>query len=229
MLSHGEFLQMFHRHRGGQSSADQYEASCAVECGTTGAVLEHVELAYSDFQGSKEWLLMGYQAYHTSLLLAGVEFYFDPGGVQAKSCVSCGVPASHVSKTNTRVIKVGLTRHNGQQLRDTVGKHFLPGSYDVVAKNCNAFTDCALAYLISRRLPKKFRSVEIIAQGLPSVLSLASGGKYKANPYASGFDLEALIFRLDENAMLGTTQALGNLTNSSVSTPRTLIRDRSRN
>merc|ERR1712032_117988 len=55
--------------------------------------------------------------------------------------------------------------------------HFKPGSYDVLKKNCNTCSDCALGYLLGRRLDAEFSSLERLAQfaesnfGLPGLLT----------------------------------------------------------
>merc|ERR1712113_375062 len=89
---------------------------------------------------------------------------------------------------------------------DRLGTHFRAGSYDLTVKNCNAFTDCALAFLLSRRLPRKYSSTEKLGQGIPNLLNWASGGRYVANEKAQNFDLEATVLRIDENAWMGTTE-----------------------
>lgn len=167
-----------------------------------------VDLAVSVFPAAKDWVLAGHQVYHTSVILGPEEYYFNPQGLQVKQVPArFGIPPSHENKSNTVVFEVGHTRRSGLNLLEKLGEYFRPGSYDLIAKNCNAFTDCALAFLLSRRLPLKYCSVEKIGQGMPSLLNWASGGKYKANLKAQDFDLEAVVLRVDENAWMGTAEA----------------------
>merc|ERR1712107_15218 len=129
----------------------------------------------------------------------------DREGVQEKAAASREeVPPSHKAKTNTSIFPVGYTSHSGDQLRSVLSRHFGAGSYDLVAKNCNSFTDCALAFLLSRRLPKKYSSVETLGTSMPNVLSFASCYCYKTNPGA--FDVDKVIMQIDENAGKGTAE-----------------------
>jgi len=173
----------------------------------SGSEFNGVHLAMSEFPAAKDWMLpAGHKVYHTSVVVNGVEYYFDKDGVQAKK-ISVAIPPSHANKTSTNVINVGNTNRTGEELIQKLSRFFQPGSYDLICKNCNTFTDCALAYLLSRRLPKMYSSVEAMAKGMPTVLSLASGGRYKANPAAVNFDVEKVVMSIDENAWMGTASA----------------------
>eukprot|EP00747_Dinoflagellata_sp_TGD_P164254 gnl/TRDRNA2_/TRDRNA2_183929_c0_seq1.p1 gnl/TRDRNA2_/TRDRNA2_183929_c0~~gnl/TRDRNA2_/TRDRNA2_183929_c0_seq1.p1 ORF type:complete len:202 (-),score=25.17 gnl/TRDRNA2_/TRDRNA2_183929_c0_seq1:24-629(-) len=174
-----------------------------------------VDLAVSEFAASKEWMIGNAKVYHTSVILANTEYYFDPGGVQETRVEArFKTPASHMNKIGTAVFEVGHTLRSGKELRAALVKDFEEGTYDHVNKNCNSFTDCALAFFLSRRLPRKYSSMEHLGQELPSVLSLLSGGKYKANPKSVGFDVEKVVLRVDPNAWMGTAQTLHNFTDA---------------
>jgi len=153
-------------------------------------------------------MIPGQKVYHTSIILGNKEFYFNPEGMQERPVTQrSGVPPSHQDKAATKTYEVGSTRKSGLQLRETLCGFFPAGSYDLVLKNCNKFTDCALAFLLSRRLPRRFCSVERLGEGKQGVLSFASGGRYRPNPKAEEFDLEAVILKVDPNAWLGTAEA----------------------
>ncbi|CAE7677233.1 spin [Symbiodinium pilosum] len=47
-----------------------------------------------------------------------------------------------------QVVYMGLTRISGDDLREQLGRFFKRGSYDLLRKNCNSFTDCALFFLL---------------------------------------------------------------------------------
>lgn len=178
-----------------------------------------VHLAVSEFPSSNNWAFVTSTAYHTSLLVSGQEYFFDPSGVQQRKFPYRGeyelVPASHTDKKQTAIYPVGQTMRTGKELVEKLREHFEPGSYDLIAKNCNAFTDCALAFFLSRRLPKKFYAAESFGKDINAgVLSLASGGRYKSNPMAQCFDIEATVMRIDENAWMGSGE-LGEFENGS--------------
>merc|ERR1712107_725951 len=86
------------------------------------------------------------------------------------------------------------------------GVFFTEGTYDIVVKNCNKFTDCALAYLLSRRLPKQYSQIERLGEQQTSVLTFASGGRYQPNPKALTFDLDAVVLKVDPHAWMGTAE-----------------------
>ncbi|CAE8718615.1 unnamed protein product, partial [Polarella glacialis] len=89
---------------------------------------------------------------------------------------------------------VGSSRLTGKELLGGLSDHFRPGTYDLLRKNCNTFSDCALYLLCGRRLDSSFRSldqlgqnVDDVAKGLVQKLTL---GAYSQNEKADGFDLE---------------------------------------
>lgn len=168
-----------------------------------------VDLAVSEFP-TKDWIILpGQKVFHTSIVLDFKEYYFNPQGLQ-EACLDrrYEVPASHQGKTNTNVFQVGVTRKNGSQLKEALRRFFRAGSYDIIVKNCNKFTDVALSCLLSRRLPKRYTKLENLGASHQGALSLVSGGKYSPNPKALGFDVEAVILQVDPNAWLGTAEAV---------------------
>jgi len=71
--------------------------------------------------------------------------------------------------------------------------HFEAGTYDLLRKNCNTFSDCALYFLIQRRLHSRYVKLERLGSMLPAVVQLVSGGIYERNPLADDFCTEKLI------------------------------------
>eukprot|EP00929_Paragymnodinium_shiwhaense_P022334 TRINITY_DN14299_c0_g1_i1.p1 TRINITY_DN14299_c0_g1~~TRINITY_DN14299_c0_g1_i1.p1 ORF type:complete len:206 (+),score=21.40 TRINITY_DN14299_c0_g1_i1:171-788(+) len=165
-----------------------------------------VQLAISEFPASKDWILpAGHRAYHCSIVFEGQEYCFTQNGIQVVP-VKDGdqVPPSHKNKADTHLYEIERTRICPCALLSKLHPFFEAGTYDLVGKNCNTFTDVALALLVSRRLPKAYTTLEALAKGVPDVLSFASGGKYQANPKAYSFNPDAVIMQLDQNAYLGT-------------------------
>lgn len=145
----------------------------------------------------------GLQAFHTSVLVDGLEYYFGPSGVSVTE--DCGSHRQLMSSPPI-VLAMGFSQIPGEEMRRAVSPLFRAGSYDVLRKNCNSFSDCALCYLLGARLGWRFRGLDqvgatlggqdsAIAQGL---LRAAVGGTYIPNPVAAGFSLEESLRRLSK-------------------------------
>mmetsp|Transcript_56593 Transcript_56593/g.127708 ORF Transcript_56593/g.127708 Transcript_56593/m.127708 type:complete len:118 (+) Transcript_56593:221-574(+) len=85
----------------------------------------------------------------------------------------------------------GITSVSGEAMVKVLRPFFREGSYDLLRKNCNCFSDCALFYLLGRRLEGKYKVLEQLCEymernaGLVRLLSL---GDYTQNPEADSFD-----------------------------------------
>mmetsp|Transcript_42594 Transcript_42594/g.92802 ORF Transcript_42594/g.92802 Transcript_42594/m.92802 type:complete len:211 (-) Transcript_42594:104-736(-) len=189
----------------GNSNLSCNRSSLIGSCSNRGTgTCSPVDLAVSVVPAAREWSLGTKDAYHTSIVLAGEEYSFGEQGIRVQLVGDrFGTPPTHFDKADTKVFDLGYTRHCGEELFRRLEEYFQRGTYDILAKNCNTFTDCALAFLISRRLPKLYSSAETLGQGVPTLINFASGGKYKANPAAQNFDLESVVLRLDENSWRG--------------------------
>lgn len=104
----------------------------------------------------------GVPAYHTSVILGGREYYFDSQGI-----VSAPAFWSHLvgraqrsSDLRTEVLHAGCSAASGASLVQHLMPFFERGSYDVLCKNCNSFTDAALYFLTRRRLDGRFCRLE---------------------------------------------------------------------
>mmetsp|Transcript_41337 Transcript_41337/g.123551 ORF Transcript_41337/g.123551 Transcript_41337/m.123551 type:complete len:191 (-) Transcript_41337:212-784(-) len=131
-------------------------------------------------------------AYHTSVLVNGEEFFFSDSGILWDRSLT-----SHQGQPS-ELVDVGLSRRTGSQLLAVLQPHFMPGSYDLIQKNCNSFSDCALFLLVRQRLDPNYRRLERLGKagqkkiGLMSILS-AVGLNYKENPAADNFKLDDVI------------------------------------
>eukprot|EP00746_Dinoflagellata_sp_MGD_P031630 gnl/MRDRNA2_/MRDRNA2_17524_c0_seq1.p1 gnl/MRDRNA2_/MRDRNA2_17524_c0~~gnl/MRDRNA2_/MRDRNA2_17524_c0_seq1.p1 ORF type:complete len:195 (+),score=26.91 gnl/MRDRNA2_/MRDRNA2_17524_c0_seq1:75-659(+) len=168
----------------------------------------YVELAVSEFP-MKDWVfaaVSGMKGYHSSIVVDSREWFFSSHGIMSNSFRSGAgeIPASHLNKLNTEVIPLNMTKNSDVTMLKTLERFFEPGSYDLLHKNCNAFTDCAMAFLVSQRLNPKYTSLEELATGHPEWLDVLSRGKYKANPKAVGFSVESVIMKIDPNAWMRT-------------------------
>lgn len=149
-----------------------------------------VELAVSPIGG-----LRGFGGYHTSVLIAGEEYYFSPSGIHC-----CTKVYSHPEEVMR--IFIGHSSVSGAELLSFLGDQFKEGSYDLLRKNyrSNAFTDCALYFLCEQRLDLRYRAVEKLAwmaDDRTGILQSLSNGEYSPNPLAEDFDLEAILQDID--------------------------------
>ncbi|CAE8625883.1 unnamed protein product, partial [Polarella glacialis] len=151
--------------------------------------VHRVDLVVSPLAG-----LRGAAGYHTSVLVAGEEYYFSPTGIRC-----CPRLMSHGKVSGVRRIKIGKSQLSGIDLLERLTEYFQPATYDLLKKNCNNFTDCALVFLMGRRLDESFRSIEMVGLAVDQSLGLLqalSGGRYMPNDKAEGYDHEAVIEEL---------------------------------
>eukprot|EP00440_Ansanella_granifera_P021710 gb/GFBE01023565.1/.p1 GENE.gb/GFBE01023565.1/~~gb/GFBE01023565.1/.p1 ORF type:complete len:267 (+),score=45.90 gb/GFBE01023565.1/:1-801(+) len=158
-----------------------------------------VELAVSPLAG-----LRGFAGYHTSVLVAGEEYYFCPQGI----CCSARV-VSHPQHALKRIY-VGLSQASGSELLEFLTEHFRSGSYDLLRKNCNSFTDCALHFLCEQRLDLQYRTVEKlawVADDSTGFLQSISHGEYTPNVRANDFDVNAVLQDIEAARDYGTSDS----------------------
>lgn len=139
--------------------------------------------------------ILGVQAYHTSVMVDYMEYAFSNEGV------TTGPPlTSHKMLPNkTDVNYAGLTSISGNHMLAVVEPHFRKGTYDLLRKNCNSFSDCALFYLLGRRLDGKYRTMEQMGEYADEHLGLIRAvtmGDYVPNPKAATFTVDSIVERL---------------------------------
>merc|ERR1719215_1737903 len=81
-------------------------------------------------------------------------------------------------------------------MHEFLRQYFQPGTYDILRKNCNSFTDCALYYLMGCRLAWSFRAAErvgLVADESVGIVQAISGGSYVPNHQAAKFNLDAIF------------------------------------
>lgn len=137
-------------------------------------------------------------AYHTSVILDDrCEYVFNSMGVLR-------LPPLHshmVGTQKTQVIEMGHSTVAASEMLHNVCPHFKPGTYDLIKKNCNSFTDCALFFLLGTRLDARYRQLERFCKWgqdsfrLVDALRLV-GLRYKENPEAADFKAGIIIERL---------------------------------
>merc|ERR1719461_806722 len=128
-----------------------------------------------------------FTAYHTSVIINDREYFFDMGGVMSTSNM-----LSHQNKQQFQRIEIGYTNKTASGMERTLRPFFEGGSYDLLRKNCNSFSDCALWYLCRERLPSSYNRMEKLGNS-EMFGSLMQSGEYKPNPKADDFDKEKVI------------------------------------
>eukprot|EP00928_Gymnodinium_smaydae_P031720 TRINITY_DN23197_c0_g1_i2.p1 TRINITY_DN23197_c0_g1~~TRINITY_DN23197_c0_g1_i2.p1 ORF type:complete len:323 (+),score=75.13 TRINITY_DN23197_c0_g1_i2:126-1094(+) len=168
-----------------------------------------VELAVSPLGG-----LPGLMAYHTSVVLNGEEFFFCQLGIMrnrgleshrrpgedATSGFAQAFGGAAVGKGGPQVIELGSTVRSGDLLYQVLCDHFRCGSYDLLHKNCNTFTDVALYFLLGRRLDPTYCSLEKVGVNNPRLLEQLTRGAYVPNELALEFNLDEVLRLLDDGS-----------------------------
>lgn len=160
--------------------------------------VNEVQLAVSPIGG-----IPGAQAWHSSIIVNGEEFSFSDGGVSvARGTDSHDAMARQAQSTTqvqmkTEVFDMGMSQYTGSQLRSALERHFNPGTYDMLKKNCNSFSDAALSYLLKKRIDGRYRQLETIGARNPQLIASLSGNGYTPNPKCENFDLERVIKEVD--------------------------------
>lgn len=147
-----------------------------------GVAFNKVELAASELLSLKFAT-----AYHTSVLVNGEEFFFSDSGIFTDRALN-----SHQTKPSER-IELGYSDKTGTQLLQALQPHFKSGTYDLVRKNCNSFSDCAIYYLLGQRLERRFCALEKLGQANTDLLSQMTKGMYKPNPAVDDFQVEDIL------------------------------------
>eukprot|EP00930_Biecheleria_cincta_P054745 TRINITY_DN4112_c0_g1_i3.p1 TRINITY_DN4112_c0_g1~~TRINITY_DN4112_c0_g1_i3.p1 ORF type:complete len:228 (-),score=40.41 TRINITY_DN4112_c0_g1_i3:167-850(-) len=151
--------------------------------------------------------LAGISAYHTSVILGSREYYFGAEGVVSAAALWSHRKAKGAGSNATKILPAGISMCKGGAMMEALQPFFVQGSYDVLHKNCNSFTDAALVFLTRRRLDACFtrlerllRAAEPISTGVIDKLVRAfgtnagcPGGGYQVNPLAQGFSVDDLV------------------------------------
>lgn len=147
------------------------------------------------------------QAYHTSVVVDEKEEYSFGGAGITRIVLTPGVEAlpSHVPfKGKLELSYMGLTSVTGEQMYAALRPHFRQGTYDLLRKNCNSFSDCAIYCLLDARLESKYRGLEKIghtADRNVGIVQALSDGHYAPNPQANGFDVDTVVREIDKDKL----------------------------
>eukprot|EP00971_Amphidinium_carterae_P102655 2031913-Amphidinium_carterae.1 len=144
------------------------------------------------------------QAFHTSIVVDEKEYSFSNAGITTGKNMPSHNGYAHGP---ARVTYMGLTSTTGEEMHDALRDHFKAGSYDLLRKNCNSFTDCALFYLLDLRLDPSFRGLEQVgaaADRNAGLVQAISGGEYTPNAKADDFQLERTIKAINKTKGAGS-------------------------
>jgi len=132
-------------------------------------------------------------AYHTSVVVNGEEFFFSDSGIFCDRTF-----ASHQG-TPTERQAIGYSKYTGKNLLKALHVHFRPGTYDLIRKNCNNFSDAALYFLLRKRLERRFSAIERMATwASKETVARVTNGMYQPNELAANFKVENVIVALDK-------------------------------
>ncbi|CAE8611327.1 unnamed protein product [Polarella glacialis] len=136
--------------------------------------------------------LPGFQAYHTSVVVDDIEFAFSGDGI----CYGPGLMSHRMLPDEVKVTYMGLTSITGDSMRSTLKQFFDRGTYDLLRKNCNSFSDCSLYFLLDCRLDPGYRGLEQLghmADKRGGIVQAITGGDYRPNVKANEFSVERCI------------------------------------
>jgi len=179
---------------GNVCTPDSDAAAAFVMYGDETICKNYIQLAISDFI-----TLAGVSiGHHTSILVNGEEYFFDTVGIcRCKTLLSHG-PAPK------KIIDVGFSERSGKDMCKALTPYFFEGSYDIILKNCNTFTDCALYYLLGLRLDKCYSFFERnVGQQINfDFIEFFTNSFYKADRSVREFSVELVIRHLREREMM---------------------------
>lgn len=122
-----------------------------------------------------------------------MSFFFSSNGI-----VHNRERASHTGGP-TEWEELGYSSRTRPQLIDALSAFFAPNTYDTVYKNCNAFSDCALFYLLGSRLPPRYCTLERLGKTAgKELLHSFLPDEYKPNKSATDFSVEDVIRQLEK-------------------------------
>merc|ERR1719401_1214880 len=107
--------------------------------------------------------LPGLQAYHTSILINGIEFSFCDRGVVRTKGAQSHEPFSEDS-SGLAIVDFGVHEVSLEEFELKLAPFFRRGTYDLLAKNCNSFSFCALFYLTGQRLDDRYAYLESLGR-----------------------------------------------------------------
>lgn len=131
-------------------------------------------------------------AYHSSVAVDDVEFCFSRVGVSTNPA---WMSHKRLPDGPAMVFDMGLCPIAGAMMLKALTPFFSAGTYDLLRKNCNTFSDCALFYLLGHRLDPKYRMMEQVGEMADrlAIVRMLSLGSYEPNPKAASFSVGQVL------------------------------------
>lgn len=139
---------------------------------------------------------VGVQAYHSSILVDGLEYSFGPAGITVTEGLTSHRRFGRAAH-ETQILYMGLARHSEVAgLFESLRPFFLMNTYDLLRKNCNSFSDVALYFLLGCRLRRDFRVADCVGKACSGLVQVL--GSYRPNPNADGWEVAQVLYELDQ-------------------------------
>merc|ERR1712080_637395 len=90
---------------------------------------------------------------------------------------------------------MGGSKRTGSQMMNKLRPFFQSGTYDLLKKNCNSFSDCCIYYMLRKRIAGKYRSLEKKGQMFSGWMKDFG---YEKNDKAEDFDVEQVCLEIRE-------------------------------
>mmetsp|Transcript_26150 Transcript_26150/g.60990 ORF Transcript_26150/g.60990 Transcript_26150/m.60990 type:complete len:239 (+) Transcript_26150:50-766(+) len=158
-----------------------------------GAEQHHVRLAVTEL-----FSVAGVTPYHSSVIVDNFEYFFDNTGIAlGPALCSHQIGSQKNATTRAEVIDMGITSRSGRTMVQFLRPFFQRGSYDIIYKNCNHFSDCALYFLTASRLSSSYNRAErwmlstdplstgLMNQMFRSYMTWATGKEFEGDVYVT--------------------------------------------
>lgn len=156
----------------------------------------------------------GVECFHTSIIVDDNEYFFDSLGIMVAPPLWSHLQAQAKGAPQLEVFDYGTTTLTGKAMAEALRPYFFKNSYDLLYKNCNHFSDCALYCLNGSRLTGRINRIErMLACTSPVSTNLMNSmfrylierrtGEpcetdiYVTNPQAKDFTTDQVIEELD--------------------------------
>lgn len=145
-------------------------------------------------------------AYHTSIAIGDTEYSFDSSGVTISKVWFTHSMMWPTLQSPAVVLHLGFTNVQSGMLAEILNPHFRPGTYDLLLKNCNAFSNAALFFLLGTQLDNKYTALDragAVIDKRSGLVQMLSIGGYIPNPKARDFQLEKVLAILQGSNLPG--------------------------
>ncbi|CAE8594208.1 unnamed protein product, partial [Polarella glacialis] len=102
------------------------------------------------------------------------------------------------------LLELGVSCISGAALFEALWPHFKEGTYDLLRKNCNSFSDAAIFYLMGTQLDPKYKALDRAAASMDSLVGLVqllSMRNYTPNPKAEDFQMSKVMSILNRTTL----------------------------